>query len=171
MKNIFVLALIAFAAVSAAPSSDTENIKFIDGAKVDFSALSSKTVDENAIIDAITQMKQSFVGGVSEMEIKLSDRVQDVLSRHARAISAGDSENVPDRRERVMLKVQKKIAQLKADGKLPEHFQIPENFELPEHFKQPTNLDSQNEIFKLHKAYKVPEGVQLPEKFRQKLNL
>lgn len=156
MRNIFVFALVAFVTVSAAPSSsDTDKIQIIDDVQVELSRLSSGTVNENVFKEAIAKMKQSLANaGDSDLSITLTDRAEKLLNRHIRAVPADGTEDVPvpTRRERVLLKVEKKIADLKASGNLPAHFKIADNFEIPEHFK-------------------LPELEALPEKIRRKLSL
>lgn len=141
MRNIFAFALIAFATVNAAPSDDNDKVKYIDNVRVDFSRLSSGIVDENAVHDAIARLKQTLVGGdTMQMSVQLSDKVESILDRHSRSIAEDDTEVVPDQKERVMKRVEAKIAELKAKGKLPESFHIPENFELPEGLKMPAKI-------------------------------
>lgn len=155
MKSLIIVALIAFAAVSAAPSEDDSKVKFVDGVEINFAAQESDPLDESAIIDAIAKLKQTLVG---DSDVKFHIDVNEnagKLHRHARA---AEEAVVPVRKERVMARVQEKIAKMKAEGKLPESFSVPENFQLPDHFKVP-------------KSFKVPEGLRLPEKFLQKMNL
>lgn len=194
MNQIFVLALVAFATINAAPltaNSDSD----VKAAKVDLSGVLSKNIDQNIIDSVIAFLdQQAGSGDAINKRVDKATVLKKLASRRMKLV--GDVEEaqpkVDSKVELLMKKHETKIAQLKKQVESPENLKklddfkllrerihdVPANIKIPKRMqekaegrlgehKAPTSF-SKREV---SRSFKLPAHIQLPEKFQRKLNM
>lgn len=154
MKQILLLAAVAFAVISASPTSNQfRNIKTADR--------DSRAALPFNFHEAIALLNQQAVVGGNGVNYK--DKVallKKMLKREIampqaiKEVSATQSEAVNEPKADMLRKVQSRISQFKT--KSPESFKKPEVSEAKKNFKTP-------------EAFRIPETIKLPEKFQKQL--